>query len=101
MFATGKSLALAFQSTFGRFQIRPDKASDFLYILEINEPGAETQTLGHFCSINDAIYAVAQQETGYRKWDDLGLEKVPYRVYDITCWEFEEIHGTFVEELCS
>ncbi len=67
-------------------------------MLVMEESGSGLRDLGRYCSINDAILAVANQETGYLPWDGLCLEQIPYKVHDITCWDFEEISGTKEEQ---
>lgn len=94
-------LKLSFATEFGRFTISPCPNETQIFDLHIHQDDDSTQPLGKYCSINDAILAVARQETGFIPWDGLCLEKVPYKVHDIICWDFEEINGTSVDFQCS
>ena len=78
----------------------PQLSGRVIYRLSIiSEKGEEV--LGRFCSINDAILAVVRQESGLPEWDELCLSKVPYRVFDITCWDFYDFSGTNTAQACS
>lgn len=72
----------------------PDDSDANLFTMSIEESDVEPRELGKYRAINDAILAVAQQETGFLPWDALCFEEVPYRVHDITCWDFENYFGT-------
>jgi hypothetical protein len=95
------SLTLSFPSDYGRFTIRPDEGNRDLFALTIQEERNDPLPLGHYRSINDAVFAVSNQETGFLVWDSLGPKDLPHRVHDITCWEFEEFSGTNKQKLCS
>ena len=94
-------IMMSFSSVYGRFKISNDEKSSDIYKLEVKEHGKESVILNRFCSINDAILAVANQETGFLKWDGLCFQNIPHRVHDIACWEFENFSGTKPQELCS
>ncbi len=79
---------LAFHSEWGRFAIAPDAAHPNLFCLSIDSHESNARELGKYCSINDAILAVSRQETGHSTWDSLDLNSIPYKVHDITCWDF-------------
>ena len=72
----------------GRFAISPDTIHPNLFSLSIAAPESHARELGKYCSINDAILAVSRQETGHSIWDNLDLNSIPYKVHDITCWDF-------------
>jgi len=93
--------SLAYKTAFGRFTIHPVQEQPHLCKLDIGDDELGVLTLGVYCSINDAILAVTQQQTSYKKWDDLCLNEVPYNVFDITCWDFKIFSGTNFEQSCS
>ena len=93
-------MTLSFDTDFGTFRIKPASAGGDVYGLSIISEKGE-KMLGRFCSINDAILAVVRQESGLPEWDELCLSKVPYRVFDITCWNFYSFSGTNTIETCS
>lgn len=101
MTSASPGLVIAFPTAYGRFTIRPVENESNLFCLEMAESAGEVLELGRYRSINDAILSVAHQETGYLKWDGLCLGHVPYKVHDITCWEFDDFLGTNEERCCS
>ena len=93
-------MTLSFDTDFGTFRIKSATEGRVIYRLSIiSEKGEEV--LGRFCSMNDAILAVVRQESGLPEWDELCLSKVPYRVFDITCWDFFDFSGTNAIQACS
>jgi hypothetical protein len=93
-------MTLSFDTDFGTFRIKPLHDDGHVYSLCLIKE-ERTLDLGHFCSINDAILAVVRQETGFPEWDLLSLDDLPYRVFDITCWEFYDFSGTNYIKACS
>ncbi len=94
MSSATQSLRLTFSTEFGQFTILPTPEEPHIFELTLIEPNQSTTPLGKYCSINDAVLAVARQETGHPPWDSLYHEKVPYRVHDLVCWTFEDFFGT-------
>lgn len=101
MSSPGNHLKLSFATEFGSFMITPCPNEPQIFNLHIHQDDQTAQALGKYCSINDAILAVARQETGFIPWDGLCLGKVPYKVHDIICWNFEESCGTTDNSQCS
>jgi hypothetical protein len=101
MTANQNHLMLGFATEFGKFVIEPYPNEKNIFILKLETGAAQNRKLNAFRSINDAILAVANQETGVLEWDGLCFNKVPYKVHDITCWEFFEFSGTNQSDQCS
>jgi hypothetical protein len=93
-------MTLSFDTNFGTFRIKSASDGGDIYGLSIISEKGEA-LLGRFCSMNDAILAVVRQESGLPEWDELSLSKVPYRVFDITCWDFYDFSGTNTIQACS
>jgi len=94
-------LCLIFDSNWGSFSINPDEHRENVFTLHIETAGNQPLNLGYYCSISDAISAVANQETGYAEWDQLGAEALPHRVHNIACWKFQKDLGTLSHAACS
>ena len=93
--------SINFTTLFGRFEITAcDQAQD-LFDLMLKEPSGVTRQLGSYTSITDGVTAVTSQQTGYFQWDALPLDKVPYRVHDLVCWNFHIPPGTTSYDSCS
>lgn len=84
-----EGLTLSFQTEFGKFIIQQDMLEAGMFRLLIANK-TEEKILSKFFTINDAIHAVVQQHTGHIQWDNLELNKLPYKVFDITCWNFSK-----------
>jgi hypothetical protein len=95
------SPTIGFLTQYGRFTITPISDEENLFTLAIVKIAFGLRELGIYRSINDAILAVAKQETGYLPWDSLYPKQVPHNVRDIACWDFEEISGTKSAQPCS
>ncbi len=87
-------ISLSFGTRDGRFLISPAEDSPGIVGLFMVHSDQTRSELGRFCSINDAIVAVARQETGYRPWDELSMEEVPSKVHDLASWNYQEFFGT-------
>jgi hypothetical protein len=93
-------MILSFDTDFGTFRIEPASADGTTYQLDLVSR-SHAKKLGEFSSINNAILAVVQQKTNFPEWDALCLQDLPYRVFDITCWNFSNFPGTNAAQACS
>ncbi len=101
MFHSNSSLGISFDTNWGIFHIQRDPQRENVFILSLENPSAESQILGHYCSISDAISSVSMQRTGFAEWDQTPPQKLPHRVHNIACWNFEQKGGTFARAACS
>ncbi|MFP4261199.1 MAG: hypothetical protein ACLFS1_08990 [Opitutales bacterium] len=93
-------MILSFDTDFGTFRIEPASPNGKTYRLDLVSH-SDAKKLGEFSSINNAILAVVQQKTSLPEWDTLCLQDLPYRVFDITCWNFSDFSGTTAAHACS
>lgn len=101
MFHSSNKLSLSFKSDYGQFRIEPVTDRENICCLCIDTPNDKSIELGHYCSISDAISAVAQQQTGHAPWDQLSAQELPHRVHNIVSWNFQQILGTLPRAACS
>ncbi len=101
MIHSGSQLSLSFESHWGTFSIDPEPQHENIFKLSLSQPGEEARELGFYCSISDAVSAVAQQQTGHPEWDQIPPMELPNRVHNIACWNFQQKMGTFSRAACS
>ncbi|HBR94160.1 hypothetical protein QEH52_14995 [Coraliomargarita sp. SDUM461003] len=99
--ASNSRLSLGFESDFGGFRVEPNPETENIYNLSYYTTSNEQIELEKYCSISDAVSAVAQQQTGCAAWDQLPPEQVPPRVHNLASWNFSQKEGTFPRAACS
>ena len=93
--------SLSFDSNYGRFCIEPDIHRENIFRLCLIKEETAKIELGKYCSINDAIAAVSQQQTSHLEWDQISQQELPHRVHNIASWEFQQNFGTLAHTACS
>lgn len=101
MFQTNSNLSLSFESDIGRFRLEGAEDRKDILVLHLEIANQEDLLLGYYCSISDAVFAVAQQQTGYAQWDQIDPMELPSHVHDIASWSFREKDGTIPQAACS
>ena len=99
--ASKDRLSIGFESDFGSFSVESDDEIENVFDLYFIGSNKQRSELGKFCSISDAISAVAQQQSGCAEWDQLSPEQLPRKVHNIASWNFSQKTGTFPQVACS
>ncbi|WPJ95294.1 hypothetical protein SH580_17875 [Coraliomargarita algicola] len=99
--ASNSSLSLHFESDIGGFRVEPDTEIENIFTLSFFSTNQQQIELNKYCSISDALSAVAQQQTGFAQWDQLPPEQLPHRVHNLASWKFSQKEGTFPHAACS
>ena len=80
------STTYSYKTEIGTFTIRPGKMGKRTFELCMVENEKTTTEVGSFLDLDSVIDAIANQQTGYYKWDFLDAAKVPENIRDISFW---------------